>query len=115
MADVIKDIQLADEINIPPIPAPQALDDFLATAVSSSTIDLTWNDNGALAATYQIQRDFNSGFTNNFTPVSITATPGSGGVYTAGSLAGSITFYFRIRAVNVTGASAWATATATTL
>lgn len=115
MADVIKDIQLADEIEIPPIPAPQALDDFTATAVSTSAIDLAWNDNGDLATTYQIQRDFNSGFSNNFSPVSISATPGSGGVYTATSLAGSTTFYFRIRAVNSTGSSAWVTSSATTL
>ena len=94
--------------------APSAPTGLTATALSSNQIKLTWTDaTGQLNAesSYVIDRATNSAFTQNL--VSFT-TGASSSEFRATSLAGNQAYYFRVRAANAAGASAWVTTSATT-
>ncbi|HEY0467833.1 MAG TPA: hypothetical protein VGC79_26715, partial [Polyangiaceae bacterium] len=94
--------------------APSAPTALTATALSSNQIKLTWTDAaGQLDAesSYAIERATNSDFSQNL--VSFTTGAGSA-EFRATSLMGSQAYYFRVRAANAAGASAWVTSNATT-
>lgn len=94
--------------------APSAPKGLTATALSSNQIKLTWTDaTGQLNAesSYTIDRATDSAFTQNL--VSFT-TGASSDEFRATSLAGSLAYYFRVRAANAAGASAWVTTNAST-
>jgi titin len=93
----------------PTIPtAPSAL---TATAASSSQINLAWTDNSNNETGFEIQRSLNG--TSGWTAVVTTA---AGAVaYANTGLSSSTAYYYRVRASNSAGSSAWtAAANATT-
>lgn len=114
MADIIRTIQLKEDLVIPPIPLPDALTTFTATPFSATIIDLGWVDPGLLAADYELQYSTSAIFATS-TQVILPSAPGAGGVYSVTGLITATLYYFRIRARNASGNSAWATASATTL
>jgi hypothetical protein len=82
-----------------------------ATASSSSVINLAWTDNSNNETGFEIERDTNSAFTNAVA----VATVGAGTTtYSNTGLSASTQYYYRVRAVNNSGASAYTTANATT-
>ncbi len=111
MGDIVKTIRLSDEVVIPTPRIPDPLDDFSATE-NSPNIDLGWVDNDSTAAFYDIEHSTDN-FSTIANQVTIPAVPLTGGVYEFEGLNLAITNYFRIKARNATGSSAWVTATTT--
>lgn len=94
--------------------APSAPTGLSATPLSSNQIKLTWTDAAGKLnpeSSYTVERATNSGFTQNV--VSFT-TGASSDEFRATSLSGNQLYYFRVRAANAAGASAWVTTNATT-
>ena len=93
-------------------PIPDAPSDLTATVFSSSEIDLTWTDNSSNETGFKIERKLGVGGT-----YSQIATVGAGVVsYNDTSLVVNTTYYYRVRATNAGGDSAYsAEAHATTL
>jgi hypothetical protein len=84
---------------------------LVATPLSATQIRLTWEDKATNEAAYEVERGLDSA--GPFTPI---ATLAAGSVaFTDGNLVMSTTYYYRVRAVNALGPSAYATAQATTL
>lgn len=110
MADIVKTITLSHEVNVPPR-VPDPLDHFLATE-NSPDIELTWFDNDTVATHYDIEHSLDN-FSTIANSITIGANPQSGGFYVFPSLNLAINNYFRIKARNVVGSSAWATAMTT--
>src|SRR6266540_583665 len=92
--------------------APAAPTNLLATAVSSSQINLSWTDNATTEDGFQIERCSGAGCTA-FTQI---ATVGPNvTAYSNTGLAASTSYSYRVRANNGAGSSAYSnTATATT-
>ncbi len=89
--------------------APSAL---AAEPVSESRVLLAWTDNASNETGFLIQRKTDSGGTY----ATIATVPTNVTAYSDTGLAGGTTYYYRVRASNVTGNSAWCTeAYATTL
>jgi hypothetical protein len=90
-----------------PPAAPTAL---AATATSSASILLTWTDNAADEAGFELERSLDGAA---WTPI---ATPAANAVaHDDGGLSPSTTYRYRLRATNAAGSSAWTSAaTATT-
>jgi len=89
----------------PPTGTPAAPSNLTATAISSSQIDLTWDDNSTNEDSFSIERDnvFLATLSPNVTSYSDTALPPS------------TEFSYRIAAVNTNGSSGYSnTVTATT-
>jgi phosphodiesterase/alkaline phosphatase D-like protein len=83
-----------------------------ATAVSSSQINLGWTDNSNNETGFKIDQATDSGFTQNFTTVTVGANVTT---YNATGLSSNTTYYYRVRATNANGDSAnTSTASATT-
>jgi hypothetical protein len=93
-------------------PAPDAPSDLLATAASSKQVDLTWQDNSINESSFKIERKTGVGGT-----YALVGTVGAGVTsYSNTALTASTTYYYRVRAWNPTGYSAYcAEASATTL
>ncbi|HET7544764.1 MAG TPA: fibronectin type III domain-containing protein [Polyangiaceae bacterium] len=94
--------------------APSAPTGLTATVLSSNQIKLTWTDTAGQLdseSSYVIERATNSNFTQNL----VSFTTGAGSTeFRSTSLAPSQAYYFRVRAANTAGGSAWATSSATT-
>ncbi len=92
------------------VTVPAAPSNLAARAVSSSQINLTWSDGSSNETGFVIQRS-----TDNYTFVQI-ATVGAGVTsYSNTSLTANTTYYYRVRAVNSAGSSAFSNvASATT-
>jgi transcriptional regulator CtsR len=87
----------------PPPPPPAAPTGLGATAVSGSQINLAWSDNATNESGFKIERKTGSGGTY----IQI-ATVGTGvTVYQDTGLAGSTQYYYRVRATNLSGDSAY--------
>lgn len=107
MADIIITIKHAEDIVIPPLPAPGALT-IICSALSTSSLRVGWTDAGNLAEYYVIEYGTSPSFTSVTTITNITATPGAGGFYDITGLNLLTTeYYVRMRAVNNGGVSAW--------
>ena len=93
-------------------PAPDAPSDLQASRVSSSRIDLTWQDNSINESSFKIERKTGVGGT-----YALVGTVGAGVTsYSNTGLTASTTYCYRVRAWNPTGYSAYcAEASATTL
>ena len=91
---------------------PTAPSGLAATAVSSSQINLSWTDNSSNETGFKIERKTGSGGT-----YAQIATTGAGvAVYNDSGLAAGTTYFYRVRATNAAGDSAYSTeASATTL
>jgi len=96
--------------NTLPPAAPNAPSGLTATAISDSQINLTWTDNAINEEGFQIERSTNG---VNFQQVMLAAANMTN--YSDVGLASATTFYYRIRASNLGGQSAYSsTASATT-
>lgn len=104
MADLIISSIISGEV---PIPAPDALTDFAASVAGTNQINIGWVDPGLLAAHYILQYSQDSSFNTGVVAVQLSSTPMSGGLYMLGGLLAATHYYFRIKAVNPTGESAW--------
>ena len=82
---------------------PSAPSSLSATAVSASQIDLTWVDNSPNETGFKIERKTGSGGTySQIDTVAANTTS-----YSDSGLSASTTYYYRIRAYNVAGNSAY--------
>jgi len=90
---------------------PNAPSSLSASAISSSQINLTWQDNSTNETSFKLERA-----TSAAGPFSQIATPGSNTTsYSDSGLAPSTTYYYRVRASNSAGDSSYSnTANATT-
>jgi hypothetical protein len=95
-----------------PTPTPAAPSNLVATAVSSSEIDLSWTDNSDNETEFQIERSTDGGLT--FTQIA-TVGPSVTTYFDTGLTAATM-YSYRVRASNLTGDSDYSnTATAVTL
>ena len=78
--------------------APSAL----TASAGSGLINLTWTDNSANEAGFNIQRATNSGFTANLTTFAVAAGVNA---YTDNTVVGGTTYYYRVSAFNSAGQS----------
>jgi hypothetical protein len=94
------------EASLPPV-APSALK---AAAASKTQINLTWADNSSDETGYKVERS-----TDGLTFTQLTTLAGNSTAYASTSLTGGKKYYYRVRAYNANGNSAYtAVATATT-
>jgi predicted phage tail protein len=86
--------------------APAAPTNLTATLLGQTGARLAWDDNAANETGYELQRATDAGFTAGL----VTTTLASNATTTdVTGLAAGTTYYFRVRAVNATGNSAYAT------
>jgi hypothetical protein len=92
-------------------PLPNAPSNLVATTISSSRIDLTWQDNSSGETGFRIERKTASGSYSQIATVRAGVTS-----YSNNGLAASTTYYYRVRAYNAAGNSGYSNeASATTL
>lgn len=90
---------------------PTAPSKLAATAISKSTINLTWADNASNESGVGIERSLNG---TSFTQIALTSANAKS--YSNTGLSANKIYYYRIRAINATGSSAYtATVSAQTL
>jgi hypothetical protein len=95
----------------PPTPAPAAPGSLSATAVSRSQINLAWTDNANNEDGFHIERS-----TDNVTFAQVASVGANTTTYANTALKRSTTYYYRVRAYNGGGNSAYSNiASATTL
>lgn len=86
---------------IPPAPT-----NLVGTAVSGNQINLTWNDNSSTETGFEIYRSANNA--NNYVLIATTgANPTAQGSYSDAGLFANSLFYYRVRAKNDGGPSAY--------
>jgi hypothetical protein len=91
--------------------APAAPTGLTATAVSGTRIDLAWSDNSTNETGFRVERSTNG---SSFTQIATTGADGNS--YSSTGLAKNKTYYYRVRATNAGGSSAYSnTASAKTL
>ena len=94
----------------PPVPPPAAPTTLAAVASSSSQINLSWTDNASNETGFELERSTDG---TNFTK--IADMPANTTTYSNAGLNPATRYYYRIRAVNQGGSSAYSnTADATT-
>lgn len=97
-------------VSVPPSP-PAAPGDLAATAISDRQIDLTWKDNSTNETAFLIERSM-----NNYSFTQIASVGADVTNYSDASLTAGTTYYYRVRASNAGGNSAYsAVASGTTL
>ena len=85
---------------------PQAPTVLATTAVLSDRISLKWNDNSTTETAFEIYRSVNNNTTYKLqatVPANATATA----AYTDTALFANVTYYYKVRAINVGGNSAY--------
>ena len=99
-------------LNSGPVPtAPAAPTSVSAAAVSSSQINLTWTDNASNESGFQIERSTDA---STFTEIGVVTSNIT--TYADTSLSAATQYWYRVRAYNATGPSAFADpASATTM
>ena len=107
-ADVLELIELTTSLfyatTLPLPPPPYAPSGLLATATSSSSIDLQWIDNSDNEYEFKILRS--TGTPNNFLPVSTVDSASTGTMsYTDEGLFSNINYYYKVVASNPGGSS----------
>jgi transcriptional regulator CtsR len=92
-------------------PPPNAPSDLVATPISSSQINLTWQDNSSDETGFKIERKTGSGSYSQIATVGANVTS-----YSNSGLSASTTYYYRVRAYSAAGNSDYSNeASATTL
>jgi len=92
------------------VDVPLAPSNLLATAVrqgNNERVTLTWTDNANNESGFEIQRATNSAFTTGLVTSSVGANTTT---FNTGNIS-RLSYYFRVRAVNILGPSAWVNAT----
>jgi len=92
---------------------PAAPTNLTATAAGSPnpTVTLGWQDNATNETGFTIQRATNPGFSQGLTPFTVGPNPAGGATgFTDTTVAANTKYYYRVRADNVVGASAWSNA-----
>jgi regulation of enolase protein 1 (concanavalin A-like superfamily) len=89
---------------LPPgaLPTPPAAPTSLAATVSGSSIALSWADNASNEDNYLVERS-----TDNVNFSQIASLPANSMTYTDATVAGGITYYYRVRASNSAGPSGY--------
>jgi chitodextrinase len=87
----------------PPLTPPAAPSNLVATAASSSSINLAWSDNSASETGFKIERSTSP--TTGFTLITSLGTNVTS--YTNTGLAAATTYYYRVRAYNSAGDSGY--------
>jgi len=94
----------------PPPPPPSAPTNLAATAASSAQINLSWTNTSSTQTGVKIERS-----TDNATFTQIAVAAGTAANYSDVGLGPSTTYFYRVRATNASGDSAYSnTASATT-
>ena len=83
--------------------APAAPSNLTATAISTSQINLSWNDNSSNESTFRIERSTNGGSTWS----TLTTTGSNTTSFSNTGLSASTTYHYRVRAENTSGNSAY--------
>jgi hypothetical protein len=86
---------------------PNAPANLVATPNSDKQATLTWTNNSGGDASYEIDRANDNFFTVNAVALSGPASTTGTGVYIDAALAGDTGYYYRVRALNSAGASAY--------
>ena len=95
----------------PALAPPSAPSGTAASALSASAIRITWTDTSANESAFEIERASSA----SGTFAAVGTVPAGSTQLDSNGLAGSTAYFFRVRATNAAGASAWSsTATATT-
>ena len=95
-----------------PVPAPSAPTGLSATALTPTSIQLKWTDTSTIETGFTIQRSTSTTFPANPTTFTVGANVTT---FTDTSVVAVRTYYYRVRAFNATGPSAWSNvASATT-
>jgi hypothetical protein len=85
--------------------APSSLRVTAARAGFTDSVTLNWTDNANNETSFTIQRSTNATFTANV--INTNNVPANAVTYTQTGVSRTTTFYYRIRAVNSVGTSAW--------
>ena len=93
-----------------PVPAPAAPTGLAATTPSTTQVSLSWVDNATNETGYVLERAATNAFTG---ATAINLAAGATSYADTGRTAGT-TYWYRVRAVNATGPSAWSTAISAT-
>jgi hypothetical protein len=80
---------------------------LVATPNSDTTVTLSWTNNAADDFAYEIDRANDSLFTINPAVLSGSAVTTGTGIYVDGGVTGNTSYYYRVRATNVAGDSAY--------
>jgi Glycoside hydrolase family 44/PA14 domain/Fibronectin type III domain len=88
----------------PQVAAPAAPTNLAATAVTPSQINLTWSDNSSNETGFVVEWATASNFTSGFTTVNVAANATA---VSATGLAAGTNYWFRVRATNAGGSSAY--------
>jgi hypothetical protein len=99
-----------DPPKVPPSAPPVAPDGLIADAIAADAVKLQWVDHSGNETGFRVERSTSTG--GPFTEVAITAA--NEVVYEDRSLAASTTYYYRVRATNNSGNSAYSAVTAVT-
>jgi transcriptional regulator CtsR len=83
-------------------PPPDAPSNLIATPISSSRIDLTWQDNSSDESGFKIERKTGSGSYSQIATVGAGVTS-----YSNSGLSTSTTYYYRVRGYNAAGNSGY--------
>jgi fibronectin type 3 domain-containing protein len=104
------DSNTASATTLPPQPKPNAPTNLTATAMSSTQINLTWMDNATNEDSFRVYRS-----TDGVTFTQIAKVGWNVTTYLDTTCAPAMRYYYRVRAYNATGGSAYSTtASATT-
>ncbi len=99
------------QTGVPPLPTPLAPTNLIATAVSSSQINLAWSAGSTNQTGFRIERS-----TNGTTFTQIATTSAGTTTYSNSGVSVGMTYYYRVSATNTFGDSPYsAVASATTL
>ncbi|MDB6028939.1 MAG: hypothetical protein JWM68_5162 [Verrucomicrobiales bacterium] len=82
---------------------PSAPSGLAVAVVSSSSLKLTWKDNSTIETGFKVERSLSSG--SGFSQIGTTSANDNN--YTSGSLSSGTKYYFRVRAYNGAGNSAY--------
>jgi len=100
-------------VSVPTLPAaPSGLSATAVRAGGSDTVTLRWTDNATNEASFTIQRSTSAAFTINV--VTINNVVANSTSYVQTGVPSRTTYYYHVRAVNVSGVSAWSNAASVT-
>ncbi len=103
------DSEYSNQVSVTTEAVPDAPSDLIATAVSTSEVDLSWTDNSSNETGFIIERKRSGGSYTQISTVDEGATS-----YSDTGLASNTKYYYRVSAQNTTGDSAYSDETSVT-